>query len=81
VRKGQVIGVIADPFGQQELEVQASAGGIIIGRTNLPLVNEGEGLFHIARFDSTREAESTVEAFQADELPLGATLDDEPPIV
>jgi len=81
VRRGQVIGVIADPFGQQELEVKASSGGIIIGRTNLPLVNEGEGLFHIARFDSTREAETTVEAFQADELQLGPALDDEPPIV
>jgi predicted deacylase len=81
VRKGDVIGVIADPFGQQELEVHASAGGIIIGRTNLPLVNEGEGLFHIARFDSSREAETTVEAFHADEMPLGAVLDDELPIV
>jgi len=81
VRKGQVIGVIADPFGQQELEVRASCGGIVIGRTNLPLVNEGEGLFHIARFDSTREAETTVEAFQSDEIMLGPALDDEPPIV
>ena len=81
VRKGEIIGVIADPFGQQELEVTANAAGIIIGRTNLPLVNEGEGLFHIARFESTRLAENAVEAFQADDLPIHPTLDDEPPIV
>jgi predicted deacylase len=81
VRKDEVIGVIADPFGQQELEVCANASGIIIGRTNLPLVNEGEALFHIARFESTRMAENAVEAFQADELPIHPSLDDEPPIV
>jgi predicted deacylase len=81
VRRGEPIGVIADPFGEQETEVYAGNSGIIIGRTNLPLVNEGEGLFHVARFESTREAENTVEAFQADELPLGPVLDEEPPIV
>jgi predicted deacylase len=81
LRKGEIIGVIADPFGQQEQEVTANASGIIIGRTNLPLVNEGEGLFHIARFESTRLAGNAVEAFQADELPIHPVLDDEPPIV
>jgi uncharacterized protein len=81
VRKGEIIGVIADPFGEQEHEVYAGNHGIIIGRTNLPLVNEGEALFHIARFESTRIAADTVDAFQADDLPLGPVLDEEPPIV
>jgi predicted deacylase len=81
VRKGEVIGIISDPFGQMELETKANCAGIIIGRTNLPLVNEGEALFHIARFESVRTAESTVEAFQADELPVDPALDLEPPIV
>ena len=70
VRKGEVIGVIADPFGEQEHNVHATNNGIIIGRTNLPLVNEGEALFNIARFESTREAADVVDAFQADDLPL-----------
>jgi len=81
VRRGDVIGVIADPFGAQELEVTSNVSGIIIGRHNLPLVNEGEALFHIARFESVREAENAVEAFQADELPVHPALDEEPPIV
>jgi predicted deacylase len=81
VRKDEVIGIISDPFGQMELEVKPSCSGIIIGRTNLPLVNEGEALFNIARFESARVAESTVEAFQADELPIDPALDQEPPIV
>ncbi|MGB5304679.1 MAG: succinylglutamate desuccinylase/aspartoacylase family protein [Gammaproteobacteria bacterium] len=81
VHKDEAIGVIADPFGEQETEVHASSNGIIIGRTNLPLVNEGEGIFHIARFESTRAAENNVDAFQSDELTLGPVLDKEPPIV
>lgn len=52
----------------EERSIRAGTRGII-GRTNLPLVNEGEGIFHIARFESTRMAEDTVEALQADELP------------
>ena len=81
VRKDEAIGIISDPFGHHEQEVLANSPGIIIGRTNLPLVNEGEGLFHIARFESTRAAESTVEAFQADEVPIDPAMEKEPPIV
>lgn len=81
VRRGEIIGVIADPFGEQEDDVHATNNGIIIGRNNLPLVNEGEALFNIARFESTREAADAVDAFQADDLPLGPALDEEPPIV
>jgi uncharacterized protein len=49
VTKGQLMGVIADPFGDQEEAVSAAISGMVVGRTNIPLVNEGEGLFHIAR--------------------------------
>lgn len=45
---GQTLGIISDPFGEVEIEVRCPASGIIIGRTNLPVVNEGDALFHIA---------------------------------
>jgi len=41
--------------------------GIVIGRNNLPLVNEGEALFHIARFQDSREVAEQVEAFQVEQ--------------
>lgn len=81
VKKDQVIGIIADPFGVQELEVKANCSGIVIGRSNLPLINEGEALFHIARFESPSAAESAVEAFQAEIHPIDSGLEAEPPIV
>lgn len=54
------LGIIADPFGETETEVLASKAGIIVGRTNLPVVNEGDALFHIA--ESSRQGlETTVD--------------------
>lgn len=73
VKKNEVIGMISDPFSDLESEVIAHAGGLVIGRSNIPLVHEGDALFHIARFESAREAASQVEAFHADyEEPPGA---------
>ncbi|WP_311945169.1 succinylglutamate desuccinylase/aspartoacylase family protein [Halomonas piscis] len=65
VAKGDLLGWVAGPFGNNPGEVQAVADGIVIGMTRLPLVNEGEALFHIARFDAIDEAETAVESFQS----------------
>ncbi|SDG21660.1 hypothetical protein SAMN05216571_106131 [Onishia taeanensis] len=66
VAKGEVLGKVADPFGNSEEDVLAPADGIVIGMGNLPLANEGEALFHVARFDAIEEAENAVETFQSD---------------
>ncbi len=49
VGKGEVVGVVADPLGQASLPLLAEWDGIIVGRTNLPLVNRGDAVFHIAK--------------------------------
>jgi predicted deacylase len=64
VQKDQtLLGVISDPFGEAEFEVYANASGIVIGQMVMPLVNEGEALFHIAQFARTDIAEERVESF------------------
>lgn len=65
VTKGQCLGLVADPFGNDQGKVVAMADGIVIGMSKLPLANEGEALFHIARFDAIEEAESAIESFQS----------------
>ncbi|KPV39085.1 succinylglutamate desuccinylase [Thiohalorhabdus denitrificans] len=67
VKKGDRLGVVSDPFGEQEEAVKALGEGIVVGRTNLPLVNEGDGLFHIARFKAADEVAAELEAFQSEE--------------
>ncbi len=61
VRRGDRLGVIPDPFGAVEDEVRSEPDGIVIGQTSLPLVNEGDALFHLARFDRLSAAERTAE--------------------
>ncbi len=39
-----------NPFGEVEEEIISPVDGIIIGRSNLPLVNESETLFYKAKF-------------------------------
>jgi hypothetical protein len=73
VRQGDCLGVVADPFGEREVEVASSTTGIIIGCTNLPLVQEGDALFHIARF--TR-GDAEAERFQVEDLNDVDALDD-----
>ncbi|MDX1397907.1 MAG: succinylglutamate desuccinylase/aspartoacylase family protein [Oceanospirillum sp.] len=66
--KGSVIALVADPMGEFEVEVIAPCEGIVIGRVNLPLVHEGEALFHIARFrEDASDIVDQVEAWN-DEL-------------
>lgn len=64
VEKDGLLGVIEDPFGEIEVPVHAKHAGIVIGRVNLPLINEGDALFHIARFGRVERAEATVEEFR-----------------
>lgn len=48
--KGSILGIIADPLGESEYPVIAPSDGMVIGRTNLPLVYEGDALFHLAYY-------------------------------
>jgi len=63
VEKDTLLGVVADPFGEREVEIRSPYKGIIVGRSNLPLVHEGEALFHLARFQKLDAALSNVEEF------------------
>lgn len=69
VKKNTLLGVIADPFGEKEFSIETPYSGIVIGRTNLPLVNEGDALFHIARFEDIQEIEAKVGDFQEEHSP------------
>ncbi|MFT7214637.1 MAG: putative deacylase [Granulosicoccus sp.] len=51
VMKGTTLGVISEPFSSTETILQSKGEGIVICVSNFPLVNEGEALFHIAKFE------------------------------
>lgn len=48
VEVDELLGVISDPFGEKHSEIRSTVPGVIIGRTNVPAVNQGDALFHVA---------------------------------
>jgi len=64
VEKDSVLANIKDPFGQVIDRVNASVSGIIIGKQNIPLVHEGDAMFHIAYFKKPDEVVENLEILQ-----------------
>ncbi len=81
VKNQEVLGWIADPLGDNEVPVHSPGAGVIIGKVNLPLVNEGEALYHIARFGETDAAADAVEQFQVEVGPESDRLPPEEPSI
>jgi len=61
VHANDVLGVVSDPFGEDETEITAPFDGIIVGRAVLPVVNEGDAIFHVARVRSVKKAENAMD--------------------
>ncbi len=63
---GDQLGMIASPFGDSEFPIECPTEGILIGRNNLPNVNQGDGIFNIARVDDPEAAAEAIDIFQDD---------------
>lgn len=61
VCKGDIIGNVADPLGASSMDVVAHLNGIVVGRTQLPVVYKGDALFNIAWVPDPTNAEETIE--------------------
>jgi predicted deacylase len=60
VERRQRLGTITDAFGGKTTYVRAPFRGIAIGHTQNPLVNQGDGIFHIAAYPSNSGSNQTV---------------------
>jgi predicted deacylase len=81
VSKGDLLGYVSDPAGHADEVIEASSYGIIIGRTNIPLVYEGEALFHIGRTRQTSLLEEHLDTLNDEEALTPPELVEEPIIV
>jgi uncharacterized protein len=66
VSRGENVGVISSPLGELSAAIRADEEGIIVGRTNLPIVNRGDALFHVARMKKSDMAQTPL--FDEDEI-------------
>jgi len=64
IEKGERLGVINDRFGKTLIEIRAEFDGIIIGQLKLPLVNEGDAVYHVASFLNTCKVKKTIDQLE-----------------
>jgi hypothetical protein len=64
VAEGDVLADIKKPLGDISAKVLSNADGIIIGKQNIPLVQEGEAVYHIAYFNKPKKVEASIENMQ-----------------
>ncbi|WP_206484327.1 succinylglutamate desuccinylase/aspartoacylase family protein [Thalassotalea sp. G2M2-11] len=70
VKKGDILAEIGSPYGEVFDVVKANRSGILIGQQNIPLVQEGEAMFHIAYFEEDdQHIADQIETVQDDLLP------------
>ena len=64
VEVGDTLAFVNDPLGENNNEIPSPMDGIIIGKTNLPLVFEGEAIFNIATYEALDLVSGHIEAYQ-----------------
>ena len=63
VKKDEIIAFIDEPLGDDSFEIKALFDGVIIGKSEIPLVQEGDAIFHIAKLKDLESAETKLEYF------------------
>jgi len=59
----EVIAYIDEPLGNESFEILSPFDGIIIGKSEIPLIQEGDAIFHIANFKDLEIADEKIEYF------------------
>ncbi|MFU7528189.1 succinylglutamate desuccinylase/aspartoacylase family protein [Qipengyuania sp. ASV99] len=62
VKKGDLLAVVGGVFGEDPLQIISPIDGIIIGHATLPVVHQGEALFHIARIAHPERVGARIES-------------------
>jgi predicted deacylase len=63
VIKDEIIAYIDEPLGDKSFEIYSPFDGIIIGKSEIPLIQEGDAVFHVAKFKNLDLADNKMEYF------------------
>jgi hypothetical protein len=63
IKKGNLLGTLSDPLGDDVEDVCAPFTGVIIGQLTLPLAHEGDALIHLAKVPDHDEAEEAMDEY------------------
>ena len=68
VQKDEIVAYIDEPLDDECFEIKAPFDGIIIGKSEIPLVQAGDAVFHIAKFGDLETAEHKIGYFSEDAI-------------
>ncbi|MGB1227112.1 MAG: succinylglutamate desuccinylase/aspartoacylase family protein [Poseidonibacter sp.] len=68
VKEDEVIAYVDEPLDDKSFEIRASFDGVIIGKSEIPLIQEGDAIFHIAKLKDLVIAENKIEYFNEDAI-------------
>lgn len=69
VVKGEALAELCSPTGTFVNTLTAPRSGVIIGKQNIPLVQEGDAMFHVATFEAPADVAEHIEQLQDNILP------------
>ncbi|MFA6191171.1 MAG: succinylglutamate desuccinylase/aspartoacylase family protein [Sulfurimonas sp.] len=75
VHKDETIAFIDEPLGDESFEMKALFDGVIIGKSEIPLVQAGDAVFHIAKISNIEMAEDKIEYFNEDVMELSEFIE------
>lgn len=61
VRKGDLLAAVSGLFGEEPEELVSPIDGIIIGHATLPVVHQGDAMFHIAQVENPENVGAQIE--------------------
>ncbi|MDZ4322841.1 MAG: succinylglutamate desuccinylase, partial [Alphaproteobacteria bacterium] len=75
VIKGDILGRISDSLGLSHTNIVANFDGVVVGRTQLPFVFQGDAIFNVAWVRDPEKAEEILLEFK-EEIELNLSSDD-----
>ncbi|QOP41113.1 succinylglutamate desuccinylase/aspartoacylase family protein [Sulfurimonas marina] len=63
VETDDILAYIDDPLGGESTEILSPFRGVVIGKSQIPLAQEGDAVFHIANISNLNVAENKIEYF------------------
>ena len=75
VKKDEVIAYVDEPLDDESFEIRATFSGVIIGKSEIPLIQEGDAIFHIAKLKDLEVAEDKIEYFNEDAIEVSEFLE------
>lgn len=62
VHEGETLATVGGLFGEDSIEIRSPVEGIVIGHATLPVVHQGDAIFHIAKVKDPLRASDQIES-------------------